>query len=127
MNHTSNFTKLIFRHNGKKIIVNSTEIILLSADINYTVFHLKNGTELTSSSTILKYDSYLNQYNFFRINRKHIINLLEIKGINYQKFICTVELKNGMSVQTSRRKNKAFLDLIEGGGLLFQDKKRYFT
>ncbi len=101
-----------FRQNGEKVLIKSTEIVLLSADINYTTFHLKDGRKFTSAQTILKYDTYLNPHNFLRINRNQMINLDEVKEIKKSERTCTIELHNGMSVRTSRRKRKGVLNTI---------------
>lgn len=106
MNQKITDAELYIRHKGEKIMIKSTEVILLSADINYTTFHLKDGRKYTSAQTIMKYDSYLHSHNFLRVNRNQIININEVKEITKAKRICTIQLHNGMNIQASRRKQK---------------------
>lgn len=106
------FAEICFRHKGEKVLIKSTEIVLLSADVNYTTFHLKDGRKYTSAQTMLKYDSYLNPHNFIRINKNQMVNISEVKEITKANRTCNIELNNGMSLKTSRRKRKMVLDSI---------------
>ncbi len=113
MQNPITIAEICFRHKGGKVFIKSSEIVLLSADINYTTFHLKDGRKYTSAQTILKYDSFLNPHNFLRINKNQMINLSEVKEISKSERVCTIELLNGMSLKTSRRKRKDFLNAFE--------------
>lgn len=106
------FAEICFRHKGEKVLVKSTEIVLLSADINYTTFHLKDGRKYTSAQTMLKYDSYLNPHNFVRINKNQMVNINEVQEITKANRACTLKLNNGMNLKTSRRKRKMVLESI---------------
>lgn len=106
------FAEICFRHKGEKVLVKSTEIVLLSADINYTTFYLKDGRKYTSAQTMLKYDSYLNPHNFIRINKNQMVNISEVKEVTKANRTCNIELNNGMSLKTSRRKRKMVLESI---------------
>lgn len=106
------FAEICFRHKGEKVLIKSTEIVLLSADINYTTFHLKDGRKYTSPQTMLKYDSYLNPHNFIRINKNQMVNISEVKEITKDHRSCNIELHNGMNLKASRRKRKMVLESI---------------
>jgi two-component system LytT family response regulator len=55
------------------------DIIRLEADDNYTKVHLKDKKQIVLSKTLKHFDCILEDKDFFRIHKSHIINLHHIK------------------------------------------------
>jgi DNA-binding LytR/AlgR family response regulator len=79
-------------------------ILFVQADQNYSVFHLENGTTVTSGYTLKFHQDYLEPSEFLRINRSLLIHksyVLKIKDMNNSSYVF---LKNGKKVLISRRR-----------------------
>ncbi len=91
--------------------VNLKDIVRLEADDNYTHLFLKDGRRLTASKTIKSYDELLQTVNFFRVHKRHVINL------NYmRKFVKGdggyIVMDDDKQIEVSRRRRPAFLEQI---------------
>lgn len=91
--------------------VNLKDIVRLEADDNYTHLFLKDGQRLTASKTIKSYDDLLQSVNFFRVHKRHVINL------NYmRKFVKGdggyIVMDDDKEIEVSRRRRSAFLEQI---------------
>lgn len=78
----------------KKIIVptvtgfeflNVADIIHCKSDINYTTIYLKENKKFIVAKTLKEFEEMLSEYNFFRVNNSHLINLACIKSYNKGK------------------------------------------
>ncbi len=88
------------------------EILRCEAKGNYTCFHLTNGKQVLVSKTLKIYDDILEEFNFFRVSRGHLINLSYIAKYGRQKSpIITLEDGTELSLSTGRRDD--FLKKIE--------------
>ena len=88
------------------------EILRFEADNNYTHIYLQNGKRLIASKTIKYYEDLLENLHFFRVHKRHIINL---HGIH--KFVKMdggyLVMDDGSKVEVSRRRRAEFLDRIQ--------------
>lgn len=66
------------------------EILYLKADNNTTDFYLKDGTVVTSFSTLKKFETELPNV-FVRIHKSYIININYISKIHFSKFHCSLK------------------------------------
>ena len=98
--------------------VNIRDIQRLEGEDNYTHIYLNNKQKITISKTIKFYADLLQDKNFFRVHKKHVINL------NYmQKFVRGdggyLVMDDGNEIEVSRRRRPAFIqqlkDLQMGG------------
>lgn len=80
------------------------EITYLEADINYTIFHLKNGKKMVSSFTLKKYETDTQLNGFLRVHKSYLLNPNFIKNFNQVGKKATVQLTNGKVLAVSRRK-----------------------
>lgn len=80
------------------------EITYLEADVNYTIFHLKNGKKIVSSFTLKKYESDYRYAGFLRVHKSFLLNPQHILHCEQIGKKATVELSNGRKVNVSRRK-----------------------
>jgi DNA-binding LytR/AlgR family response regulator len=80
------------------------EIAYLKSDINYTIFHLRNGVKLVSSTTLKRHEAQTQLVGFLRVNKSHLLNPDFIKSISKEGKKATVKLIDGSEVRVSRRK-----------------------
>lgn len=94
------------------------DITYLEADVNYTIFHLKNGTKIVSSSTLKKYETDVQLNGFLRVHKSFLLNPQFIKHFSQNGKKATVQLTNGKILEVSRRK----LSMVKNQILLEQNK-----
>lgn len=84
--------------------IQSTNIIYLEADINYTTYHLNDGRKIVSSFTLKKYEQKQELGAFLRVNKSYLLNPDFIKNCQKKGKKTSIELSNGKVVEVSRRK-----------------------
>jgi len=103
----------VFVKDGERCwFVKLSEIRLFESEGNYVrVYFEKNRPLILRSLNYL--DDRLNQKNFFRTSRKHIINLKWVEKIeNWFNGGLMVELKGGEKIEVSRRQAAKFKDMM---------------
>ena len=88
-----------------------SDIVRFEADDNYTHIHLKDGKRVTTSRTIKHYEDLLAPCNFYRVHKRHVINM------NYMKRFVKGEggyliMEDGKQIEVSRRRRAAFLTYL---------------
>jgi two-component system LytT family response regulator len=94
-------------------IIKISEIVYARSEDNYTRFFMKDGKAFLVSKTIKTYEEILEQNQFMRIHKSHIVNLNEIKKYNHGAG-GEVELSNGSILEVSRNKKQDLLDYLKG-------------
>ena len=87
------------------------EILFCEASNNYTIVCSTSGKKVVVSKTLREYEDLLTEFNFFRVNRSHLINLNYI--LEYKKGrrpIIVMNNKTEVSLASSRKKE--FLDRL---------------
>ena len=108
-NNPNAFTKMsIFAIDGI-YFVNIKDIVRFEAEDNYTHIFLNNGDRITASKTIKAYEELLQPFNFYRVHKRHVINL------NYmRKFVKGdggyLVMDDEMKIEVSRRRRPAFME-----------------
>ena len=88
------------------------DIIYCEAEINYTHFFLTSKNKILGTKTLKEYEEMLDDYDFIRVHKSHLINLHHVK--NYTRGEGgTVTMSNGAVVEVSRRKKEEFLKRLE--------------
>ncbi len=92
--------------------VNIKDIVRFEAEDNYTHIFLNSGERITASKTIKAYEDMLEPYNFYRVHKRHVINL------NYmRKFVKGdggyLIMDDGMRIEVSRRRRPAFMEKMK--------------
>jgi two-component system, LytTR family, response regulator len=82
-----------------------SEIVLLKADSNYTIFFLANGKQHVSSYNLKKHEENIELQNFIRINRGHLINPKHIISTDTNDKVTSVRMSNGMETKVARRRS----------------------
>ncbi len=104
--------KLTLVTSGQINVVNTTDIIRIEANNNYSVFYIKNKPKIIISKTLKEYDGLLSNQQFFRVHQTHLVNLDEVIGIQSTDGD-NVLLSDGSKVELSRRKKPEFLDALK--------------
>jgi two-component system, LytTR family, response regulator len=89
--------------------VNIRDIVRFEAEDNYTHIFLSNGNKVTASKTIKAYEDMLVNSNFYRVHKRHVINL------NYMKKFIKGDgghlvMDDGIKIEVSRRRRPAFME-----------------
>lgn len=91
--------------------LNLKDILRFEADDNYTHIFLHNGERLTASKTIKAYEDLLANQHFFRVHKRHMINMNFIR-----KFVKGdggyLVMDDGKEIDVSRRRRTEFLEKI---------------
>ncbi len=90
-------------------ILSIPEIVRLEADGSYTTFHLVNGENFMSTKGIGYYEKILNQHNFYRTHKSHLVNVSMIADVSFKEGIL---LKNNDNIPLAQRSKKDFLDFL---------------
>lgn len=106
-----------FLHNHKmqqlklfRLAINTTEgthllstddIIRCEGDVNYTRFFIMGKSPVLASRTLKEYDELLNEHQFIRVHRAHLVNRKYIAAITPEH---KLRLNDGTLVEISRRK-----------------------
>lgn len=89
---------------GSRTKLFPNEIVLLEADINYTLLHLVDGKKITVSYHLGKLQERLSRHSsFIRPNRNTIVNLNYVSDCNLDKLTI-----NSQIIQISRRRKESF-------------------
>ena len=109
------------KHNLKKLalptiegysFIDLDEILYCEASNNYTIVYLTNRKKIVVSKTLREYEDLLSDFNFFRVNRSHLINLKFIK--EYKKARRPIILMtNGTEVSLATARKQDFLDRLK--------------
>ena len=74
------FSKLPIPTRNGYMFIDFKDIIRCESNVNYTTFHLMDGTKIVASKTIGQFERVLNTANFVRIHRSDIVNLAHLKS-----------------------------------------------
>ncbi len=108
-NNPNAFTKLsIFALDGI-YFVNIRDIVRFEAEDNYTHIYLDGGDRITASKTIKSYEDLLIPFNFYRVHKRHVINLNFMR-----KFVKGdggyLIMDDNMKIEVSRRRRPSFME-----------------
>ncbi len=108
-NNPNAFEKLSISAVDGIYFVHIRDVLRLEAEDNYTHIFLKDGERITASRTIKWYEELLEPMNFYRVHKRHVINL------NYmRKFVKGdggyLIMDDGMNIEVSRRRRPAFME-----------------
>jgi len=91
--------------------VSIKDIVRFEAEDNYTHIYLNSGDRITASKTIKSYEDMLNTVNFYRVHKRHVINLNFMR-----KFVKGdggyLVMDDGKKIEVSRRRRPAFMEQL---------------
>lgn len=88
-------------------LIKVSEIIYISADSKYAVFHMVNGKKYVSNKNLIYYENILEASVFFRIHKSYIINIKYTSRI-IKKDGSYCELISGIMLPIAKRKQEQF-------------------
>jgi len=103
--------KIILKTNNDLHIVSISSIVRCEAESSYTHFFLYNGTEITVSKNLKKFEQDLKPYHFVRVHNSHIINVDYITKFSNNNG-GVIELINGTTIPVSKRKKEELIKII---------------
>lgn len=108
-NNPNAFTKMSISALDGIYFINIRDIVRFEAEDNYTHIFLNSGERITASKTIKSYEDLLTPFNFYRVHKRHVINL------NYmRKFVKGdggyLIMDDDIQIEVSRRRRPAFME-----------------
>jgi DNA-binding LytR/AlgR family response regulator len=95
---------------GARKRVQPKDIVLLRADINYTVVYYKNGQSTLVATTLKSLESRFKSFGFYRTHKSYLVNLEFISAYNEQNK--QVEMLTQLKATVSRRKKEGLLEYM---------------
>ena len=110
--HPNAFRKIaVYALDGTHFI-ELADIVRLEAEDNYTHLYLKDGTRMTASRTIKRFEDKLGRLNFYRVHKRHMVNMNFMK-----KFVKGdggyLLMNDGKKIEVSRRRRPLFISQIK--------------
>lgn len=97
--------KPLFIYKNEEKSIDTSLIVYVQSDVNYSCFRLSNGTKILVAKTLKVFEHRLQgQKNFIRLSKSCIINTHFLK--TYDQDSRRITLMNGYSVLVSRRRTK---------------------
>lgn len=110
-NNPNSFDKMSISALDGIYFVNIRDIVRFEAEDNYTHIFLNNGERITASKTIKSYEEMLIPVNFYRVHKRHVINLNFMR-----KFVKGdggyLVMDDGKRIEVSRRRRPAFMEYM---------------
>ena len=106
--HPNSFEKMSIAALDGIHFVKIRDIVRFEAEDNYTHIFLSDGGRITASKTIKAYEDMLTPFNFYRVHKRHVINM------NYMKKFVKGEggyliMDDDARIEVSRRRRPAFM------------------
>lgn len=106
------FDKLGLATRDGLIFIKISDIIRCESDVNYTWFYLEKGEKILASKTLKDFEEMLDEYNFYRIHKSHLINLAHLK--RYIKGEGgSVIMSDNSEVEVSRRNKEGLMKRLQ--------------
>ncbi len=105
MNTDNNLTKVAI---GGRLIVCPNDVVMLQANINYSVVYLADGQQLLVATTLKKLEERFSNFAFVRMNKTYMINTDYIIEENEN----SLKLSNSLTITFSRRKAKKWKEYM---------------
>ncbi len=107
--HPNIFEKMSISALDGIYFVSIREILRFEAEDNYTHIFLQDGSKITASKTIKSYEDMLADMNFYRVHKRHVINM------NYMKKFVKGDggylvMDDNERIEVSRRRRTAFME-----------------
>ncbi len=99
---------------NEMLVFNTSDILRVEADNNYSRFYFINHPPLLISKTLKDFEGLLVPHHFFRIHQSHLVNLEHVESVQTLDGGYVI-LKQGHKVEISRRRKPEFLEKLKGG------------
>ncbi len=91
-------------------LIEVDDIIRCESDNYYTIIFFKDGTSLMVSKTLKEMEQKLEEFDFVRTHKSHLVNIHYI--MNFIKDEMVVMMTDGMKVPVSKRKKEKIMEVI---------------
>ena len=112
MNNPNAFTKMSISALDGIYFVNIKDVVRFEAEDNYTHIFLNGVEKITASKTIKAYEDMLVPFNFYRVHKRHVINLNFMR-----KFVKGdggyLIMDDDIKIEVSRRRRPAFMEQMK--------------
>jgi len=112
INNPNAFTKMSISALDGIYFISIKDIVRFEAEDNYTHIFLKSGEKITASKTIKAYEDMLVPFNFYRVHKRHVINLNFMR-----KFVKGdggyLIMDDEIKIEVSRRRRPAFMEQMK--------------
>ena len=105
------FTKIALPSSDGIDFIEANTILHAEAERSYSNFYLDNGKKIMVSKPLKDYEALLEQCNFFRVHKSHMVNLNHIEKYIKGKGGYVI-LKDGSHVDVSVRKKEDLLNKL---------------
>ncbi|WP_420322239.1 LytR/AlgR family response regulator transcription factor [Flagellimonas sp.] len=105
------FTKIALPSSDGIDFIETEAIIRAEAERSYSNFYLENGKKVLVSKPLKEYEALLEQCNFFRVHKSHMINLTHLEKYVKGKGGYVI-MKDGSHVDVSVRKKEDLLNRL---------------
>ncbi|GAB4246841.1 MAG: LytTR family DNA-binding domain-containing protein [Saprospiraceae bacterium] len=95
-----------------------TDIIRFAADDSYTKIHLQKGDPIIVPKTIKFYEELLEDQNFIRVHKSHVINMNYMVKV-VKKDGGYVIMSDGEKIEIAKRRRAYFMEQLKRRGLGF--------
>ena len=102
--------KISISTSDKIHLIEVDDIIRCESDNYYTIIFFKDGTSLMVSKTLKEMEQKLEEYDFVRTHKSHLVNMRCI--MNFIKDEMMVVMTDGVKVPVSKRKKEKILEII---------------
>jgi len=106
--------KMVLAHRMGYDFVEIEEVIRIEGEDNYSRFYFKNRKSILVSKPLGEYEKLLQHENFFRVHKRHLVNLSSLESFERGKQ-GTVFLSCGHKVPLSYRRKDDFMDRLKNG------------
>lgn len=93
-----------FQTKSGERIIDLRRIIYLSAQLNYTIFHLADGEQVVTSLSLSFYDPLLEACGFIRVHKSYMINGYYLNNCRLKQNR-ELRLPNGKVIEVARRRH----------------------
>ena len=104
--------KVILKTSEHVHLVDTTEIIRIEADVNYSTFYIDDGRKVIVSRAIKEWEEILINKGFHRIHKSHMININKLSYFD-KSDSGDVIMSDGSIVPVASRKREMLLDLFD--------------
>lgn len=100
-------SKITLSHTNGFDVVDTSDIVYIEADSNYSIFHLSNNENIVISKPLKEFEEMLTARNFLRIHKSVIINFRYVKAYSHKNGLQVI-LNNDITLPVSRRRSNEF-------------------
>lgn len=107
---------LLLKDQGLEVLVSLRDIIYISAEDKYTIFHSKEASYFDKIS-LKECETLLSKYGFYRIHRKYIVNMKHHKKVGKGVVVVSGDIELPISRDREEAYRKCFMAQLEKGML----------